>query len=122
MRNRDKHSRFEKPDAALASIRNHEPAALTRKLSFQRFRYFMESGVDDAAVQPGGFFTGPRMFFNGDDCQAVQGEFTRDRCADNPAAPYDAGVEHRSGKSVKMPSAPSSRKYSISCGSFTVQT
>src|SRR5207244_6542295 len=78
--------------------------------------------MNHAAVEARGFLTGCGVFFDSRNRKPSAGKLPRNRATHDAAGAYDAGVEHRSGKSVKIPSAPRLRNFEISAASFTVQT
>ena len=49
--NGDKHARSEQLDPALLRVANDQPAAFTGQFGFERTRNFVESRVDDTAVE-----------------------------------------------------------------------
>ena len=121
VRNCNQHARFEQVDAPLLGVANDQATSFACQPGLECARNFMESRVDDAAVEPRSLLTRRWVLLDGRNRKPAAGELARDSAADDPRA-YDAGVEHLSGKSVKIPSAPRLRNFEISAGSFTVQT
>ena len=121
MRNRNEHSGSEKPDAAFLGISDEEPATFAGKLGLECSKNFVKSGMHHTAVEAGCLLTGGFVLLDARYGESLLGQLACNRAADNAAGSYDADIEHRSGKSVKIPSTPSLREREISSSPFTVQ-
>src|SRR4029453_10185641 len=97
------------------------PAAFQGQLGFQCSRNFVKTRMNDVAVVTRRFLAEGVVLLDECNRQIPLRQLACDGATDDSCA-YDADVEHRSGKSVKIPSIPSSRKRDISAGSLTVQT
>src|SRR5262245_45566881 len=100
----------------LLGVADDHSASLPRQLRFQCSRNLVKAGVDHLTVPAGCFPARFVMPFQGGDGKALKGKLAGNGASNDPTAAYDAHVEHRSGKSVKMPSTANERKFEISSG------
>ena len=119
MRNSNKHARSQKLDSSALGVLTDSTTAFKGQFRFECSRFFVESGVDDSAVQSRCFFGGALVFLDYGYRQPALSQFSGDSAADD-ARTYDANVAHSSGKSVKIPSIPRAFSLNISAGSLTV--
>ena len=89
----------------LTSIFDEQPAAFPRQRGLEGSTGFMKSRMNHTAVEAGRLFAHRGMLFESCNGQPSLGQLARDGAAYNAAGSYDAGVVHRSGKSVKTASA-----------------
>ena len=122
MRDRDQHACVQQSDSSFFRVAHDEAAAFASELGFQRARSFVESGMDDTTVESRCLLACRVVLLQPHHRQTPEREFACNGAADNSSCAYDADVDHRSGKSVKMPSTPSVRNAAISAASLIVQT